>query len=558
MVSKVAVIALVAILACPILLGYGLSLNETTKTEYRSENDPVNVTPLLQNNTGYSYTNADVYQLNTDFDNLPYYNTLSDVKSSFPLQKETYNNGHPSWDGANGILVTTFDCIYYQTSGNTTVGYVTLTIKDGDTNTIIDSFSRFHSLKYGFDNTEYLYVSYYDGDDSLDLDLAQVGLGESYKMILSSSGYTGNGFAEYIEHGQNPQYVNFVDGFYFVGDGESAANNKLFLPEYTKDVLLTFNLDSITSSYYYISTFNGSNGLYFYMEKTITGGEVKWRAIDGSDSSNYIELYYDPSRTDNTYQVTYSLVKSAEDSSYRYYECKAVFDYVGGWPSIMGKANSYQQQTLNITVNRQPIANPEYSFNSLIFISSGNSPTMRVDGAVFRAFEYPIIYNKIYDPSSFRDNPSTIINSVTVYGNSIIFGNQTYTVDSSGNITLGTHKVSVKGLVLDSIPTVSGYNNRINGNIISTTAQPSTITFDGTWSASIETTSQTAVTVTDTEWIAGEFAWDGIDDNFLMVGLLTSLGVFIALGIYSRRSKASVWPLMLVAGGAAFLFLIMM
>jgi len=59
------------------------------------------------------------------------------------------------------------------------------------------------------------------------------------------------------------------------------------------------------------------------------------------------------------------------------------------------------------------------------------------------------------------------------------------------------------------------------------------------------------------KWIAGEFAWDGIDDNFLMVGLLTSLGVFIALGIYSRRSKASVWPLMLVAGGAAFLFLIM-
>ena len=556
MVSKAAVIALVAILACPILLGYGLSLNETTKTEYSSENDPVNVTPLLQNNTGYSYTDADVYQLNTNFDNLPYYNTLSDVKTSFPLQRANYN-GHPLWGGANGIPVSTFDYIYYQTSGNTTTGYVTLTIKDGDTNTVIDTFSRFHSLKYGFDGTGFMYVSYYDGDDSSDLYLAQVGLGASYKMILSSSSYTGRGYAEFVQHGQNPKYVNFADGFYFVGDVNPDVN-KLFLPEYTKDVLLTFNLDSITSSYYHISTFNGSTGLYFYMEKTITGGEVKWRAVDGSDSSNYVELYYDPSRTDNTYQVTYSLVKTAEDSSYRYYECKAVFDYVGGWPSIIGKANSYQQQTLNITVNPQTIANTEYSFNSVVFMTSGNSPTMRVDGAVFRAFEYPIIYNKTYDPSSFRDNPSTIINSVTVYGNSIIFGNQTYTVDSSGNITLGTHKVSVKGLVLDSIPTVSGYNNRINGNIISTTVQPSTITFDGTWSASIETTSQSAITVTDTEWIPGQFAWNGIDDNFLIVGLLTSLGAFIGLAIYSRRSKSSLWPLMIVCGGAAMLFLFML
>ena len=66
------------------------------------------------------------------------------------------------------------------------------------------------------------------------------------------------------------------------------------------------------------------------------------------------------------------------------------------------------------------------------------------------------------------------------------------------------------------------------------------------------------ITLTKTQWNAGQFAWDGMDSNFLMVGLLTSLGVFIALGIYSRRSKSSVWPLMLVAGGAAFLFLIMM
>ena len=186
------------------------------------------------------------------------------------------------------------------------------------------------------------------------------------------------------------------------------------------------------------------------------------------------------------------------------------------------------------------------------------SPTMRVDAAEYRAMEYQIINGRTYSPADFKTNPSTTIDNIQIYGSSLDFGGNTYTV-SKGSITLGTHQIPVKGLVLSSVPNSSGgYDNKIGDTVISTTAAPSAITFNGKWSASISTIGQEQYEYTKTEWIAGGFAWNGMDQSFLMVGLITSLGVFIALGIYARRSRASVWPLMLVCGGAAALFFIML
>ena len=124
---------------------------------------------------------------------------------------------------------------------------------------------------------------------------------------------------------------------------------------------------------------------------------------------------------------------------------------------------------------------------------------------------------------------------------------------------VGTHQIPVKGLVMSSIPNGAGtYDNKIGNTIVSTTATPSTITFNGVWSASISTQSMESYTYTKTEWIAGEFAWDGMDQNFLIVGLITCLGAFVALGIYARRTRSGgIIPLMIVTGCAAAVFFIM-
>jgi hypothetical protein len=42
------------------------------------------------------------------------------------------------------------------------------------------------------------------------------------------------------------------------------------------------------------------------------------------------------------------------------------------------------------------------------------------------------------------------------------------------------------------------------------------------------------------------------------VGLITSVGAFIALAMYGRASGAKVGSLMLVCGGAAFMFILLM
>ena len=67
MVSKVAVIALVVIVAAPILLGYGLNFNEVTESDYRETTDSINVTQMLKSDTAYGFTYGNSYTNNTNF-----------------------------------------------------------------------------------------------------------------------------------------------------------------------------------------------------------------------------------------------------------------------------------------------------------------------------------------------------------------------------------------------------------------------------------------------------------------------------------------------------------
>ena len=312
--------------------------------------------------------------------------------------------------------------------------------------------------------------------------------------------------------------------------------------------MFTVDLSSVTDASYEL--YLGKT-----LTKTTTDGVVKW-TVSGSGFDPF-DLYYDQTSTNNTYQILFSADPNgwSVGSGIRAYDMHTEFRYVGAWPSLIGEANYYQLYEVDtVTTQVGDLNLSEFSIRA----DHELTPIIRVDDAEYRAFEYPIILDATYDPASFKLNPSTTINNPTIYGHSIEFGGNTYVV-KNGNITIGTHQVAVKGLVLSSIPDGNGeYNNKIGDTVISTTAAPSAITFNGKWSASISTIGQEQYEYTKTEWIAGGFAWNGMDQSFLMVGLITSLGVFIALGIYARRSRASVWPLMLVCGGAAALFFIML
>lgn len=562
-VSKIAVIALVAIISVPILLGYALNLNQVTVSEYDRNDDSVNVTQLLQNGTAYTTANGDIYQLNSkftrDFDDVkiyPKYEQISSVKSSMPLTEghiANYTGGDfPTLLATRDMYFISFDIAYSATS------YVTVGVyRNG---AITDTFNHVSYLLFERStNTIYItciygpnsWTTYTDTDEHF----------EGFKFTLTglSSLPIDYGLINRIGYGTNP-YVDISAGFHFNRDSYNPSGYSWYinLPQKTSTALVSINLDSITDANYVFSLHD------ITFTKTTTAGVVSWTASrTNMGVTTTYDLYYDPSISNNTYQMFIDYSDQSEPSDdpshpdpYRKYTRNVELRYIGGWQKLIGSANYYLTYTFEKTEYRQP-ANSY--LNSIYVTGSPRSPTIRVDAAQFQAFQYQVIEDKTYDPSSFRSVPSTEVASIQKYGTQIIFGGNTYSV-KDGNITLGSHSIPVEGLIFSSVPNDNGtYDNKIGNTLVSTTANPSTIQFVGKWAASVSTASMSQNTYTKTEWNVGSFAWDGMDQNFLIVGLVTCLGVFVALGIYARKSRSGgIIPLMIVVGGAAMVFFVML
>ena len=589
MVSKAAVIAIVAILAVPILLGYALNVEQVTETDYKTTGDPVNVTQLLQTGIDYTYANADSYQLNTNFTGfnkriLPQYETTTQ-KTTYPLQSYLFENSHPSWSAP----LATWEYRYSFTDYSGTGGYLIGTFKDPN-NTTIQTIN--YLITAYFDkSTMTIDYTYYSSGNNISVGTINVP-STDYVFSLSDSGnFQSNVYVEQYVLTDQAEFADISKGYHFIG---SLNYWTIDLPDYTSKAILTIDLNSITADNYTIEIGAGGHVtrgsdmgiLYpYYLTKTTTAGVVTWTVTSVRDPTQTWELYYNPDIPHNTYQIYWDWVYDHSGEPYyypaldmdfhdMYYNSHREFRYIGNWPDAIGEANVYWKVTDDIEYYQSmpmpyelpdyvPANYTDYNFSHFYFydVTSDQeirTPTVRVDAALFRAFEYQVIEGRVYDPAAFKTNPATTINDPTVYGPSFTFGGNTYTV-TKGNITMGNHDIPVKGLVLSSVPNPNGgYDNKIGNTVISTTAAPSTITFNGRWSASITTSAQEEYQVTKTEWKAGDFAWDGIDHNFIMAGLLASLGAFVGVGIYARRTRSSVWPLLIVCGGAALLFFVML
>ena len=465
---------------------------------------------------------------------------------------------------------------------------------DINTNTeqTLPVINNIHSIYYDYTQNQLLRVTKYMNDGSISTASVSVSTGCYITKVNLTSVGSVNIYTAYLAISGNTYYADLAAGFHFQSTPETYVygNGQQYpglwpsvdLPDYSKEFTYTVNLDSITDPTYQLHFNIGpqyATGTFFDyyhlypmdLEKTTVGGNTVWTLSNPNDSSSSpTQLYYDNTRNDNTYQFTISAENYYDESTGKYYinvNVKAA--YVGGWPTLIGIANSYLDYDLDYVLRDDPnlISNTAYSLDDLsysrLYFQGGSetrTPIMRVDDAIFRAFTYETIEDRTYAPASFRNNPVTTINDPQIYGESITFGGNTYTVSKEGTINLSGHDIPVKGLTLSSVPDGNGdYVNKIGNTVISTTATPSTIIFNGQWSASISTIAQESYTYSKTEWHAGSFGWDGIDQNFLMVGLITSLGVFVALGIYARkRGTGGIIPLMIVTGCAAAVFFIML
>lgn len=574
-VSKIAVMALVGILAVPILLGYALNLSEVTETDYKQDGDAVDVTPLLKTGVDYTYTRGDPNKLNTQFYQVisdlgnytgvsayPHYQSITSNNSTFPLKQltNTLQTGGTIFARFNSLGETA----YFKLMGETNPSLELIFLNNGGGSTGVYT-GNFLSVYYDktTNRATYTYL-----DNGVITRAEYLPPDDNYAIwIRNSSSQTLDIFESLTQSTPN-EFVDLSAGFRFE---ENDINVKM--PRFVKTLLMTINLDSITDPDYKCNFIFGGNFSEFDLIKTTVDGVVNWsvdyhlRTAGGAGYIETVNLYYDHSRTDNTYQLIIDIEKRGEEYNQvaqtmsQAFNIHADFKYVGGWPTLMGASNYYLTYSFDRTTYAV-LGTTQLFFDRVAVRDISNnatvkSPIIRFDDAILAGLEYSVISNKDYNPADFKTNPSTTITSINKYGSSIEFAGNTYTVDNTGNITLGTHKVSVNGLKLESIPVPVGYENRINGNVILVTAEPSTIKFNGQWGASVSTIGNTATTYTKTEWIPGEFAWDGIDTNFLIVGLITCLGAFVALGIYVRKSGKGMIPLLIVCGCCAGLFFCM-
>ncbi len=563
MVSKVAVIALVAIVACPILLGYAMNLSETTVTEYKPETDEpaLNATKLLNNGISYTWANADTYRINSQFFNTqpiwPYFEQTSSIKGALPLT----NGKIANWTGGTQSLADVGRYFIKIDMPHSINSYVSADVYfNGALQRTIDHVVQMYYDIYS-ERFVYLYTTssatYGSGSFSF--------LNATFEQIIFRLTNIPDGVAVdyslgYI-NGAN-SYVNMAAGYHFDNFGYEPTSLgytgwTVELPDYTYSMLMTIDLNSITTTSAYSVIIMDR-----FLLMKLTLDKPYWSVTDMITNESQ-DLYYDENSNNNTYQmfVQYSDQANPSDDPnypdpYKKFDRHVEFRYIGSWPSLIGAADYYLKYEFDYSEIMLPDDNNLHYFK--LRNATERTPTIRMDAAVFQAFRYKVIENQQYLPYDFRTNPSTTISDVRIFGGSIDFGGNTYTVDKSGNITLGTHKVSVNKMTLSSSPNpLGGYDNKINGTTVSNTPTPSAINFNGKWSANVTTISMVQNSYNHTEWTPGQFAWDGIDQNFLMIGLLAALGSFIALGIAFRKAKSALFALAIACGGAAVLFFIM-
>lgn len=560
MVNKVAVVALVIIVSCPILIGYAMNLEKVAYIDYDQTGENVNVTPLLQTGTEYSYAHANVYDLNTNF---KYISSEDDTTVSYAVPDYVNSNTQTktpinylqskasgNWPGTSGIT--------YDFTDNNTYKFWLSASYDRNTNDYLQVKVNYNTSNYQWTNRAH---NVYFDNESKTASVAFYYLAGGYyynyihtyinvrSIEIKANTADYNAYSVLTQSYATNQ-SNFVDvsGGYRVGLNAFdpvtyTSNTGIYsnLPDNPKNVLITMDLSTISdSTYSFRIAVNLLSNDVLRFDKTTDSSGVHWAVYRNLSQVKVADLYYDPASSSNTYQIYLD-------------NYGGEFRYVGAWPRIIGPANYFQQYTFKWNPGTgSPIAS---DIGKLYFFEK--TPVMRIDDSEYRAFTYNIIENKTYDPSAFKQNPSTTIGNPSMYGDSISFGGNTYTV-TDGSIMLGSKKIPVKNLELSSVPLQGGYyENRIGNTPISQTATPSMIVFNGKWSANITTISMEEVTKTKTEWTPGQFGWDGLDTNFLIVGLLTAVGAFIALGIAYRKAKSALFALAIACGGAAVLFFIM-
>ena len=540
MVSKITVMALVLIVAAPILIGYGMAFEEVERTTW-TESNTRGISGLLYNAQSWDPVPINAYQLNSDVIEVAgfsdyqyplYKNVQASPVTSLPIAQESRTS---SQDIDSDDLAGSGSA-YFIPNGD---GYITVTIMylDEHNQTVTDTidivtlaFDNYTVFGYKSDGTTYTYTN-----------CASVDIGYPNDPYTVQYEVTSGSYAD-ITSGWTVPYDVGSNTYYSVNIG-TLTDNVLVTVDLGELIYNTAVGDSFT---WYINPdgdYDPASLIFTYYnapdpaDSYLTVATVGWSSKIPFDTTSTVVGYCE----NNVWQIRMNLDK---------YQ----IDYVKSWPGQLGAAFSYLRYSI-----------PYHFFgvntmSAIISLGIDAGAIMRVDYADGRGFSYPVMKDITYDPAAqlYADPTRSYamrLADIGQVGSSLSWGGETYTI-TDGKITVANKKIALTDLLLESRYIDGERTNYINGKAISTGAN--SLQLSGTWGAVVSLTDETSDTTTSTEWTPGKFAWNGVDQSFALMGLITCAAVFVGLGMYGARSGAKVGKLMIICGAAAFVFLAIM
>ena len=544
MVSKITVIALVLIVSCPILLGYAMAFEEHEKDVW-SEDQTRSVNGLLNNDTAWTWTMANTYSMNglnvlMDYGGdryTPYYGKIAaSPNTSIEVGQVKYSANATVTVSADRSGTVFFD---HPSSAHTLhVTYLSGGVITNYNQALTVSASFVGGSLYGYYQTPLGVNLRYQFDDVQSFSFSDDITVQTYvsgSYADPAAGWTVNQLL-YLSYTQLPFYWSPYDNFVTdmavltVDFGPSLASM-------TPGVSLGASIVPVTNG----STSNHPLDVSMYM-------------FDGNplNGSSYMKFNGTSVPTSQTIGMSFTATGNVWQFIFTPEGVEAY--YVGDWPQQIGRAQYYYY--LDIPYEYASDSDPRVTEIYGLILEEGL--TYRVDYVHSRSSSYAVATDVTWNPESLlQDDQSSyrITFGAGQIGKSITWGGTTYQI-TDGKITVGNTKYDVSGLELDSRYLDGTRTNYINGKQVSIGANE--LQLGGTWSAIVNLSELTHSTTTVTEWTPGKFAWNGVDQSFALMGLITCAAVFVGLGMYGARSGAKVGKLMIICGAAAFVFLAIM
>ena len=224
--------------------------------------------------------------------------------------------------------------------------------------------------------------------------------------------------------------------------------------------------------------------------------------------------------------------------------------------TITGLASWPAMGTVPTTYNSIEFNDAIETFATVDIEATSTNWHFRVDNANIKQGTYPSTYDytlnlqQIYPDT----NIDIYLNSIGIYGDYINFGGALMTVEN-GSVTINGQTYRLLHAHLSAWADEGGhYSLRINGDEVATTSEPPTIFWGGEWSVTATAYKIEKVHEYVTVWHAGEFGLD--KKGFAVAGLLACAAMFVALGMTGQRSGGKAGVLLLICGGAAIVFLL--